>query len=297
MYSKGFFTKGEKAGVLQGFKQWLELQNYEPSTLKYGPQRIEEFIDWCHEHQIKSHHAKSFFAFLKTRENKSRPGSLSVSTLRIYLRTLRLFRRFLREVGGVNLEVNIIYRATDVTHHEILTPAEIKRLYKATEDDLLGIRDRAMLAIYYGCGLRRTEGASVLVDDILPDKNLLYVRKGKNYKERYVPILGDVRKNILTYLTVGRPGLLSGRNEAWFFIGVRGKKLGGPALYERLKKLLDKARIDKPCGLHSLRHSIATHLLANGMTLHQIAKLLGHSTLDTTQIYTHILKDLRHDQK
>ena len=84
MYSKGFFTTQEKVGVLLGFKQWLELQNYEPSTLKYGPQRIEEFIDWCHEHQIKSHHAKSFFAYLKTRQNKSRPGSLSVSTLRIY---------------------------------------------------------------------------------------------------------------------------------------------------------------------------------------------------------------------
>ncbi len=205
MYSKGFFTKQEKAGVLQGFKQWLELQNYEPSTLKYGPQRIEEFIDWCHEHQIKTNQAKSFFEHLKVRENKNRPGSLSVSTLRIYLRTLRLFRRFLREVGSVELEVNILYRSTEVSHHEILTQSEIKRLYKATEDDLLGLRDRAMLAIYYGCGLRRTEGASLLVDDILPDKNLLYVRKGKNYKERYVPILGDVRKDILTYLTVGRP--------------------------------------------------------------------------------------------
>ncbi len=297
MYSKGFFTKEEKAGVLQGFRQWLELQNYESSTIKYSPKHIEEFIDWCHEHQIKQQHARSFFDHLKIRQNKVRYGSLSVSYLRSYLRTLRLFRRFLREVGGVDLEVNIIYRSTEVTHHEILTRTEIKRLYDATDDDLLGIRDRAMLAVYYGCALRRTEGAHLLVDDVMPDKNLLYVRKGKNYRERYVPILGEVRKDILTYLTVGRPGLLGGKREAWFFISIKGRKMSGSALYERIKKLLHKAGIDKPCGLHSLRHSIATHLLANGMGLHQIAKLLGHSTLDTTQIYAHILKDIHHDQK
>lgn len=189
----------------------------------------------------------------------------------------------------------IVYRATEVTHYEILTPAEIKQLYKTTDDDLLGIRDRAMLAIYYGCGLRRNEGAHLLIDDILPDKNLLYVRKGKNYKERYVPILGDVKKDILTYMTIARPALLADKKEAWFFIGIRGQKITASALYERLKKLLLKANIPKPCGLHSLRHSIATHLLGNGMSLYQIARLLGHSTLDTTQIYTHILKDLKDD--
>ena len=297
MYSKGFFTKEEKAGVLQGFKQWLELQNYEPSTLYYGPQRIEEFIDWCNDHQIKTNHAKAFFEHLKVRTNKNRPGSLSVGTLRTYLRTLRLFRRFLREVSGIDLEINIIYRATQIIHYKVLTPNEIKRLYRSLQDDLLGLRDRAMLAIYYGCGLRKAEGTHLLVSDILPDKNLLYVRKGKNYKERYVPIVGDVRKDILTYLTIGRPGLLSGKNEPWFFIGVRGKKMSGNGLYERFRKLLIGAGIDKPCGLHSLRHSIATHLLSNGMSLHQIAKLLGHSTLDTTQIYTHILEDLEYDKK
>lgn len=297
MYSKGFFEKDEKDGVLESFKQWLELQNYEPTTIKYGPQRIEEFIDWCHAHKIKSNHAKSFFRHLKTRQNKRRPGGLSVSSLRKYLQVLRLFRRFLREVGGMDLDINIIYRATEVTHYDILSTAEIKQLYEATDDDLLGIRDRAMLAIYYGCGLRRNEGATMIIDDILPDKNLVYVRKGKNYKERYVPILGEVKKDILTYMTIGRPGLLAGKNEGWFFIGIRGQKMTGSALYERLKKLLIKAGITKSCGLHSLRHSIATHLLANGMSLHQIAKLLGHSTLDTTQIYTHILKDIQDDEK
>ena len=76
-------------------------------------------------------------------------------------------------------------------------------------------------------------------------------------------------------------------------ISTVGKKLGGSGLYERLRRLARKAEIEKSIGLHSLRHSIATHLLENGMKLNQIAKLLGHATLDTTQIYTHILNDLK----
>jgi len=297
MYSKGFFTKGEKSGVVQSFKEWITLQNYEPSTIKYAPQRIEEFIDWCNDNNIKSHHAKSFFEHLKRRKNKTSSGGLSVSYLRIYLRTLRLFRRFLREVGGVDLEIDIVYKSTEVEHHEIFTRAEITRLYTACADDLLGMRDRAMLGVYYGCGLRRNEGASLKVADVMPDKKLIYVRQGKNYRERYVPMVGQARKDILAYLTIARPGLLGLKHTDYFFVGITGKPIKGVSLYCRLKDLIIKAGISKQCGLHSLRHSIATHLLENGMSLEQIAKMLGHRTLDTTQIYTQIIKDKRNDKR
>lgn len=297
MYSKGFFKGAEKVGVIRSFKEWLVLQNYEPTTIKYAPQRIEEFIDWCNDNGIKSHHAESFFNHLKKRKNKSKTGGLSASYLRIYLRTLRLFKRFLREVGGVDLPVNIVFKSTEVDHHQILTRTEIEKLYNACTDDLLGMRDKAMLGIYYGCGLRRNEGASLKVSDVMPDKKLIYVRQGKNYKERYVPMIGRARTDILSYLTIARPGLLGSKYSDLFFIGITGKAIQGATLYYRLKDLLVKARINKECGLHSLRHSIATHLLENGMSLEQIAKLLGHRTLDTTQIYTHILKELRNDKR
>ena len=283
------FSEEGKRGIIKGFTEWLSLQNYEWSTVKYGPKRIEEFIDWSIREGITSEHAKYFFSHLSVRANQRRGGGLSVSYLRIYLRTLRLFRRFLLEVSGIDLPINIIYHPTKVEHYTILSKGEIQRLYEVTDDTLIGMRDRAMLSVYYGCGLRRTEGAELLVEDVQAERNLLFVRRGKNYKERYVPMIGKVKGHILDYMRIARPGLLRREHEAYLFIGIRGKRLKGQGMYDRVKLLLERAKIDKSCGLHSLRHSLATHLLENGMSLHQIAKLLGHSSMDTTQIYTHIV--------
>ena len=173
----------------------------------------------------------------------------------------------------------------------VFSKEEIARIYRVTDDGLLGIRDRAMLAVFYGCGARRNEGVQLEIRDILPDKNLLYIRKGKGYKERYIPMIGKVKKDILDYVVSARPMLLGNQVSEILFIGITGNPVGAQTLYERFRKLLRKARIEKSAGLHSLRHSIATHLLISGMKLSQIAKFLGHSSLESTQIYTH----LRHE--
>lgn len=275
--------------IIKGFSEWLSLQNYEHSTIEYAPKRIQEFIDWVIKEGVKEEQAKLFFSYLQRRSNQRKAGGLSISYLRIYLRTLRLFRRFLLEVSGIDLPINIIYNPTEVQHYTVLSRAEIESLYEVTDDTLIGMRDRAMLSVYYGCGLRRTEGVQLLVEDIRPERNLLFVSKGKNYKERYVPMIGKARAHILQYLTIGRPGLLKNEYQAYFFIGMGGKPVQGSTMYGRVKKLMKKAKIEKPCGLHSLRHSLATHLLENGMPLAQIGKLLGHASLDTTQMYTHII--------
>ena len=292
-YSRGFFNQANQQPIIEGFREWIVLQNYEPTTKEVAPKIILEFMQWCEKWKVEEDHARHFFEYQQRRKNKNKEGGLAVGTLRVYLRVLRMFRRYLREVLSRDLDINIVYKEVQVSHHDVLTRAEIKRLYEVIDDDLLGMRDRAMLGIYYGCGLRRNEGASLVVDDIQAEKNLIYVRKGKNYKERYVPMVGITKQHILSYLTIARPGLLNGELEAAFFISTVGKKLGGSGLYERLRRLARKAEIEKSIGLHSLRHSIATHLLENGMKLNQIAKLLGHATLDTTQIYTHILNDLQ----
>ena len=173
----------------------------------------------------------------------------------------------------------------------IFTRSEIKALYNACEGDVLGIRDRAMLAVYYGCGLRRNEGVNLDTGDILPGKNLLFVRKGKNYKERYVPITEAVKEDILNYLDYARPMFLNKPANA-LFLNAAGERITASMLAERLQKLKGKAGIDKVAGLHTLRHSIATHLLQSGMKLAQIKRFLGHSSLESTQIYTHLLNDI-----
>jgi len=160
--------------------------------------------------------------------------------------------------------------------------------YEAATGTPLGLRDKAMLALYYGCGLRKNEGLGLNAGDILPEKDLILVRKG--YKARYVPLTGPNKTDLENYLIYGRPYLLNGRKEEALLLTTSGRRLKAP--FERIQKLKREAGITKPLGLHTLRHSIATHLLQSGMPLEQIRRFLGHSSLESTQIYTHIVHEL-----
>jgi len=203
---------------------------------------------------------------------------------------MRNLARYLRETEREGFEVDIQLQGRSRNIKTIFTKAEIKALYNACDGDVLGIRDRAMLAVYYGCGLRRNEGVNLDTGDILPGKNLLFVRKGKNYKERYVPLTEAVKEDIINYLEYARPILIKKQSNA-LFLNSRGERITASMLAERLKKLKCKAGIDKAAGLHTLRHSIATHLLQSGMKLAQIKRFLGHSSLESTQIYTHVANE------
>jgi site-specific recombinase XerD len=146
-----------------------------------------------------------------------------------------------------------------------------------------------MLAVYYGCGLRLSEGAALTLSDVITDRKLLHVRKGKGYKERYVPIANRSYKAIQLYIEEGRPQLVQGPGDRLFIGGGTGKPLHTQSLYIRIKRLVNVAGLTKRIGTHTLRHSIATHLLQSGMTLERISEFLGHSCVDSTQIYTHLV--------
>lgn len=280
----------------KSYGEWLRLLNFEPTTVKYGPVQLGEFLYWLEDQKINEIHQvtrkiiAAYFEHLKIRKNQRKGGKLSKNYLRKHLQTLRKFARYLRETEQESFEVAIQLKGTASKVTTILSRDEISRLYQGINHSLLGMRDRAMLAIYYGCGLRRSEGVSLNVSDILTERNLVYVRKGKNYKERYVPMTAAVREDLQEYINYARPGLLKIPSEA-LFLGRTGNKLLSSAMAERFKKLLQRAEIDKPAGLHTLRHSIATHLLQSGMKLEQISRFLGHSSLESTQIYTHIVNE------
>ena len=270
--------------------------NYVQTSINYGPTRLTHFLDFMEAQgveelgQITGSKVQQFFEELSKRKSQITGEVLSLATLRNYLTTINRFARYLRQTGEGNIEVPVKFKGQHKPAIEVLTKLEIDRLYTACDDSLLGIRDRALLAVFYGCGARRNEGAHLEVRDILPDKNLLYIRQGKGYKERYVPMVGRVKKDMITYVTTARPMMSTAESKEHFFIGMTGKPLSKSGLYERYKNLKKKADITKPGGLHMLRHSIATHLLISGMGLSEIAKFLGHRSLESTQIYTH-LKD------
>ena len=209
-----------------------------------------------------------------------------------------LFSKYLRETHQDSFELNIQIKGKEESKREILTRKEIQKLYESTNyytdpsidnKGILAARERAILGLYYGCGLRKNEGQHIELQDIKFKQNLLHVRKGKNYKERYVPIPEGVKKDFVYYLKYARPQLIKDKEEEKLLIGWYGSPLQGAAILKRVQILGEIAQINKPLGLHTLRHSIATHLLQSGMRLEQIARFLGHSSLESTQIYTHIV--------
>jgi integrase/recombinase XerD len=146
---------------------------------------------------------------------------------------------------------------------------------------------------FYGCGIRRSEGVHLDVGDINFDRSLLHVRKGKNNRERFVPISKANRKYLQDYVYDHRPELIRGSKVEALFVSYQHiRRMQGQSLAIRLKVLQyqseDTELMEKEIGLHTLRHSIATHLLQAGMKLESISKFLGHSSLESTQIYTHL---------
>jgi integrase/recombinase XerD len=276
------------------FKEWLALLGYAEGTVYNMPLFVREFFHWLENggtkkvEAISAQHAHDFLFHLKLRPHAVHGGKLSSGHVNKYHQALVLLSRYVRQTerGSFTVETQRMPEARHVP--DILTMAEVKELYKATDGSVLGLRDKAMLGIFYGCGLRRNEGVQLDVSDIDFKSKLVYVRKGKNYKERYVPANETTLRHIKDYLDHSRPFLQTKNKIPALFISDKGYRARGQSLLIRLRRLNKLAKLDKEIGLHTLRHSIATHLLQSGMKLPHIAKFLGHSSLEATQIYTHI---------
>jgi len=280
------------------FKEWLALLGYAETTVYNMPLFMREFFHWLENEQVKqvdqitAQHAHDFIFYLIERPHAMHGGKLSSGHINKYHQGLVLLSQYVRQTHRGDFTVET--QRMDDTRHvpDILTIAEIKELYKATDSSVLGLRDKVMLGIFYGCGLRRNEGVHLDVSDIDFKANLVYVRKGKNYKERYVPANEMTLQHIKDYLDHSRPFLQTKDKTPALFISGQGQRARGQSLLLRLRILARLSKIDKQIGLHTLRHSIATHLLQSGMKLEHIAKFLGHDSLESTQIYTHIIHKL-----
>jgi len=278
------------------FEKWLKTLGYAPNTVYLSVRYITDFffylksIDITDLEQIQPVTLKSYYKYLQTRANKRQPGSLSNNYITSNINAIKRFSRYLEETERPYFEISIKTTTDKETVKTILTHQEIQALYKACGNDMLGLRDRAILGIYYGCGLRRSEGVNLDVKDVMMKEKLVFVRNGKGYKERYVPMTESVKEDLENYfyqsatLSLGSFGL----NREAFFISYRAKRMDGGTIIERVQQLACRAGITKNIGLHTLRHSIATHLLQMGMTLEEVSQFLGHSSLESTQIYTHL---------
>ena len=172
--------------------------NYAENSIERGPEKVREFFDWLiSERKLEAIESitdtvvRSYFDYLKTVVSSRTGQGLSLNYIRTYQVELRRFSRYLSETNQGHIEVSIELKSKGnlKPEVEIFTKEQIEKLYETCKDDLLGIRDRAMLSVFYGCGLRRNEGANLEVKDVQFNRSVLHVRKGKNYKERYVPMV------------------------------------------------------------------------------------------------------------
>jgi integrase/recombinase XerD len=215
---------------------------------------------------------------------------LAPSSIRRNVSALRTYFRFLMAEGlltrdpSERLDTPRAWR----TLPEVLTVDEIERLLAApTLDEPLAFRDRAILELAYGTGLRVSEWISIGVRDVLMAEHLVRVF-GKGSKERIVPIGRSAIGAVAIYLRELRPKLEHGAGKGVLFLNARGEPLSRMGAWKILRKYVEKTGIEKQVSPHTLRHSFATHLLEGGADLRAVQEMLGHADISTTQIYTHV---------
>jgi len=217
---------------------------------------------------------------------------LAPASIRRTVSAVRTYYRFLLGEGLVERDPSERLEMPKRWHvlPEVLTVAEIETLLLAPTEDIahdLAYRDRAMLEVAYGAGLRVSEWISLGVRDMLFDEGLVRVF-GKGNKERLVPIGRKAMGEVALYLNQVRPRLERGRGKGVLFLNARGEPLSRMGAWKVLRKYVTLSGITKHVSPHTLRHSFATHLLEGGADLRAVQDMLGHADISTTQIYTHV---------
>ena len=299
------------------FLNWLRTLGYNEATISTRKRNLREFLLYLERcgisdmDQAAGEKVNLFVRYLKRRENKLYGSGLMNASINVGISSVNKFFEYLRQSASVTMVPDNLQYVQELYRPRIvLSPEDISSLYEATYinkwfaraetkeyQGAIQQRDRAMLGIYYGCGLRKSEGTNITISDILTERKLVYVRKGKGCKERYVPVTDGNLQHITEYLHDGRNFLLA-RSQAGtdaFFINQYGGSCSDQALSARLDRLVKNSgspglQSKKPT-LHTLRHSIATHLLQSGMEIELIQKFLGHASLESTQIYTHLANE------
>jgi integrase/recombinase XerD len=285
------------------YQQWLQTLGFSKSIVYNYTLNANEFFLWLQHKNIiqinllNEQHITQYFEYLQNRPNQRKQNqTLSIAHLNKIFDAIDKLLQCLQQIGLSNILPPINYRIPQQKQERLykiqpFTQQEIKTLQANIDSafDDLPYKHREIkteelklvFALYYGCGLRRSEGFNLCIADVDFNNKTIFIKQGKNYKDRILPINNNIYKVLENYIYNYRNLI----------------KLNHQRLFTRtsfmlnldLQHLQKTSCINKRITLHILRHSIATHLLQNGMSIENIAKFLGHSSLESTQIYTHIV--------
>lgn len=297
----------------EAYLRHLTLRNCSPLGIRQTEQAIRFFVEFLAEKGITSidkvgrETVELYKAHLAAYQSPRKAAPLSSSTIRGRLFTIIRWLKYLRKAG-------VISRA--IILDDIQAPPRVRRLPRGVMSrteiarvmaqpnlrTLLGYRDRTIMEMLYSTGMRAAELIGLELQDVDLEKCVVRIRHGKGGKERLAIISTPCLRFIERYLKVVRPELMQGMRPcghnwlkkyqtggSFLFLSVYGGTFSGPWLGALMKGYIRKAGIDRPISpVHGFRHSIATHLMEGGMDVRYVQAFLGHSSIDSTQIYTHV---------
>jgi integrase/recombinase XerD len=279
--------------ILADFKIYLKAKGYQEETSLLSG--VKEFMFRMEKEgkklqEIGREDLENHYEYLLNRPSYRDGGGLSNYTVNGYLYSLRLFFDYLEKVEllSVNPMSSLSFKLDLKSERVLLEKKEVEQLYKACMDE----QERAILGLFYGCGLRRKEAEMLNLKDVDFSGSWLYVRSGKGKKRRVIPLTRSVASDIKQYIYNQRISQETSRTKAAdekaLMLNKDGTRMSGGSYWKYFKRLLERSKVKKQASLHHLRHSIASHLLESGMSIEEVRDFLGHDHLETTQIYTQV---------
>lgn len=266
---------------------WME-SGLSDNTLSSYRRDLSAFVDWLQKQrlsllQVQRYQVLEYLAF------RMGEGYKSTSTARFLSCARRFYRYLVREsLIAIDPTLRVENPKRSKRLPDTLTESDVEALLASPDlNDVIGLRDRAMLEVLYACGLRVSELVGLRLHQINLRQGVVQV-VGKGNKERLVPLGEEAMAWLLRYVENARPALVAGNQSDVLFPSNRGQMMTRQTFWHRIKLHAANAGIHKHLSPHTLRHAFATHLLNHGADLRVVQLLLGHSDLSTTQIYTHV---------
>ncbi len=300
-----FLDPADPEGMPLLLVAWLEalkIRGYADSYLQNGQGCVSGFILWCQERgllkardvtkPVLERYQRFLFYYRQEGKDGAEGEPLSLRTQKQRLLSIQHFFRWLAKnnylLGNPASEIELP-RTPPRKPPEVLTLAEVEQILAQPDlDTPCGVRDRAILETLYSTGMRRKELSRLAIGDIQAGAGILRVRHGKGKKQRIIPIGPRALAWIRRYLDEVRPQVVSGADEGTLFLTYTGRPFWPDTLTQMARNYVRKAGIGKPGSCHLFRHTMATLMLENGADIRFIQEMLGHSALDSTQIYTHV---------
>lgn len=289
--------------LLAAYLNELRVRNYGLSSREQTSHVLPRFFAFLEEQRVgevratTEEHVVAWAKHLKTSRTRRAGEPFSASTQRTYLTLLMRFFRFLARRGLVLQDPTLDIALPQVSKlpRAVLSHSQARRLIEAPSPFTpVGKRDRALLEVLYGTGIRVSECARLELRDVDLGKGTLFVRQGKGKKDRVVPFAGQAAAALDLYLREGRPAFTrSARQQALFLSLTSGRALDAGSIQLVVREHARSAGLKVAVSPHILRHTYATHLIQGGADVRHVQKLLGHACLQSTTIYTRVFpKDL-----